>query len=128
MAGASNTAKYIDNRNHCPFGCQPGHLSEHGYCCHLVGFTNKSKVMECVSYNERGFPCIGLSREIILKTDKLVNPERIIKDELAPAGRLVPEWVSARVYRQKTPEEVAKWRKEHVAMRDEETAAVLDVV
>jgi len=32
--------------NFCPFGCELDKLDEHGYCDHLVGFTNDKKVYE----------------------------------------------------------------------------------
>ena len=32
--------------NLCPFGCQEEHLDEHGYCRHLVGFTNNGQTYE----------------------------------------------------------------------------------
>lgn len=32
--------------NFCPFGCEDSQLDEHGYCKHLVGFTNDKKFYE----------------------------------------------------------------------------------
>ncbi len=32
--------------NFCPFGCDDTQLDEHGYCKHLIGFTNDKKFYE----------------------------------------------------------------------------------
>lgn len=32
--------------NFCPFGCTMDDIDDHGYCDHLVGFTNDGKQME----------------------------------------------------------------------------------
>jgi len=32
--------------NACPYGCKVGDLDEHGYCKHLVGFTEDKKTYE----------------------------------------------------------------------------------
>lgn len=34
--------------NVCPFGCQKDNLDEHGYCRHLIGFTNDTRHYEPV--------------------------------------------------------------------------------
>lgn len=38
--------KTQDKPNFCPFGCTPQHLDEHGYCDHLIGFTEDKKGYE----------------------------------------------------------------------------------
>lgn len=123
---AANATKYVDGRNHCPMGCAEGHLDGHGYCCHLKGFTNRGQKMECVSYNTRGMPCVGLTREIVLKSDKLVNPLKQITDE--SGVHMVPEWVSSRVYRKCSDEEAKAWRNLRVAPVDEDTLTLADAV
>jgi hypothetical protein len=41
-----------DKVNVCPFGCRDEELDEHGYCDHLVGFTNDKKVYEAMEWDE----------------------------------------------------------------------------
>src|SRR5260370_40383744 len=40
--------------NFCPFKCAPEELDEHGYCRHLVGFTNDKKTFEPMVRVKRG--------------------------------------------------------------------------
>lgn len=117
-------------KNHCPFGCSMEQLDEHGYCQHLIGFTNGSKVgdpVDTVTVNPmtemcqvngrhnrkpkafRGkgeereeFSVIQPSTEVVQRGDQLVNPEEI---QLANGIRNVAKmWVSSRVYRQRKAE------------------------
>jgi hypothetical protein len=113
-------------KNHCPFGCPDSEMDEHGYCKHLVGFTNGSKVgdpLEVITVNPitemcmvngrharkektyRGkgadretFDVMPACREVVQKGDKLVNPEEV--QTLDGGIRNVAKmWVSSRVYR-----------------------------
>lgn len=114
-------------KNHCPFGCPNESLDEHGYCEHLVGFTNGSKVGDPVENILRSpitemtivnglhkrkpkvvrgkgddreeFVLPPPSKEVVLKGDTLVNPEEI---QLVNGTRnLAKMWVSSRVYRKR---------------------------
>jgi hypothetical protein len=60
--------------NHCPFGCRDDQLDAHGYCRHLIGWTEDGRTFEL-----RVNPA---QRQPILGTD-----------------RIVTTGVSARVYR-----------------------------
>jgi hypothetical protein len=69
--------------NFCPFGCTMEDLDDHGYCRHLVGFTNDGKTMEPTSINDMG-------RQITLGA---------VKQPVVKGDQLVPITVSSRVYR-----------------------------
>ena len=110
-------------KNHCPFNCSAEKLDEHGYCEHLVGFTNEERVgapvdqltvapqtgmamvngrharKEMVKFLGEEVPLPPPSKEIVLKDDVLVNPEEI---QMVNGVRSVAKkWVSSRVYRKK---------------------------
>ena len=123
----TNSNQKIDDRNHCPMGCEKWELDEHGYCAHLVGFTNRGKLMETIAYNDRGF--IQVRHDLVApveKGDKLVNPEKVIHDQAG--SHVMQEWVSARVYRKKTAEEVDAWQKAHLPPISEETMELAEQV
>ena len=122
---AANVSKYVDQRNHCPLGCMDAQLDEHGYCCHLVGFTNIGKFMETVSRNDRGRVCVGLGKQPVPKGAKLVNPERVVIDKATGTSSMAKEWVSFRVYVKVSDEEAEAWRQAHVSQFDPETAGDL---
>lgn len=104
--------------NYCPCGCTLEDLDEHGYCDHLVGFTNDKKKYEAlirerdledkeltgrvkvVSGNK------GAKRKPIEEGDILVNPTFEILDN--GAWHTAHRWVSYRVYRAKKENKLAK--------------------
>ncbi len=65
--------------NFCPFGCEEADLDDHGYCKHLVGFTNDQKNYEPMreGKNRDGSPAarkvFGNESKPVLKTDQLVQ-------------------------------------------------------
>lgn len=65
--------------NFCPFGCEDADLDDHGYCKHLVGFTNDQKTYEPMreSKNADGSAgprkVYGSESKQVLKTDQLVQ-------------------------------------------------------
>lgn len=60
--------------NVCPFGCTADDIDEHGYCCHLVGFTNDGRTMEPMKLNEQGKRFVhGAKKEPVLASDQLVQ-------------------------------------------------------
>ncbi len=89
--------------NYCPFGCQKHQLSEHGYCRHLLGFTNDEKVYEpigpMVGRNgvDAGRVTVnGKKPQEIPHDCVLVNPEvRQLDNGVYHMARI---WVSSRVY------------------------------
>lgn len=120
--------------NHCPFGCQDHQLGELEYCCHLVGFTNRGKVVEKLSMTDRGKWMVGgfvtdangvvrRNTEPVLSTDKLVNPTDIVQDRGGVQHRR-KKWVSDRVYRKCTDAEAAKWRQLYATPVDPEADIV----
>lgn len=116
---AANISKYVDKENYCPFKCNEQQLDEHGYCCHLIGFTNRGKAMELVTYNQRGeIQVNGSLVEKVLKTDKLVNPEALQVDQ--DGTHMAKKWASFRVYRNCDPVKAEEWRKKHLAPRNED--------
>jgi hypothetical protein len=89
----------IQEKNLCPFGCVHGDegVDEHGYCRHLVGFSNDGKTFEpfapMMAKNEDG---------------RLVENGRRFTDgrdpqKVGPNDRLVQISVSYRVYRRQEP-------------------------
>ncbi len=110
-----------DIKNHCPFGCQREHLDEHGYCAHLMGFTNDGKVFEVVSTNPHGRTCVlgnvteadesdpkrkklvrNDHRQPVLPTDTIINPESVVIAD--GTKHHVKAWSSSRVYRKVKPQ------------------------
>lgn len=122
--------------NHCPFGCETEKLDEHGYCHHLVGFTNDKKVFEPVqdlinpfTGNSTGLKHVVGNNKLkgkknvqnIKKTDKLVNPE--FKQLDNGAWHTAKKWVSDRVYREDAPtEEERQLQRELAELESEEVA------
>lgn len=94
--------------NACPFGCDFKHLDEHGYCKHLIGFSNDRRtfepmvrdqqnrrrlvrpkmktVQEVAEYDDDGKPVMADVREPML-------------DKILPGDVLVRISTSYRVYR-----------------------------
>lgn len=92
--------------NHCPFGCEK--VDEHGFCFHIVGFTNDGKTVELITrvkdLRDRlparlGTPQTGLKRREVEAGDKVVNPEYDQFDQQTGMTHKAKTWVSARVYR-----------------------------
>lgn len=59
--------------NFCPFGCDLSDLDDHGYCSHLVGFSNDGKVMEPFVVEKGKKVVKGDRLQPVLKGDKLVQ-------------------------------------------------------
>lgn len=133
----NNTSKHFDARNHCPFGCEKHQLEMHGYCAHLVGFTNRGKNLEELWFDDRGHAHVGGNQVAVaddvengrgkttirrvspvLKGDKLVNPQYLQKDQ--EGQHMASEWASVRVYRKQTDEFVAEWVEKYVGQVDPE--------
>lgn len=94
----TDTRAAIGTDNHCPFGCEVSELDDHGYCDHLVGFTNDGKVIEKVFRDDKGITHVSSKKtDEVQKADKLVNPERVIEE--GAIKRIAKSWVSDRVYR-----------------------------
>ncbi len=118
--------KNIGNvKNYCPFDCPVEKLDEHGYCEHLVGFTNGCKIgdpVDVVTVNPMTDMCMvngrhkrkpktfrgkGVDREefnvappsteVVQKGDKLINPEE--SQFVNGVTYIAKMWVSSRVYR-----------------------------
>lgn len=69
--GKASTGEKV---NFCPFGCEQDDIDEHGYCRHLVGFTNDGKQMEPMIHDDQGRKVVqGAKKEPVLKTDKLIQ-------------------------------------------------------
>lgn len=91
----------------CPWNCEEQRRDQHGYCQHLVGFTNDRETYEPVAPLYRrdregvpfdtGWKRVGGAKLPCAPGDVFVNPERPqIVDGLA---RMAKAWVSDRVYR-----------------------------
>lgn len=119
-----DTASKIDN--HCPFGCCLADLDEHGYCRHLVGFTNDGKTYEAQIRGPR-----GLRQVDAIETDTRTGRTRRKVHRLQPGDKLInpvtpqlnmgvwhnaSRWVSDRVYRLGVPEEA---RQDEIVIEDE---------
>jgi hypothetical protein len=114
--------------NHCPFGCGDSDLDSHGYCDHLIGFTNDGQTFEPLGHQKKwnkedkewqetghrivarkGYGDTATSRTAIVQKiqkhrgDTLVNPTVEVYDAHAKITKRVQLWVSARVY-SKNPE------------------------
>ncbi len=114
-------------QNHCPKGCQTSDLDDMGYCKHLAGFTNDGKVMEPLvkvdrttsekkgrhGYLAGEWTVDGAKREQVRKEDVLVNPERDTIDNGAVVR--TKAWVSARVYRDLSDDELDKLTRPELA-------------
>lgn len=79
---AKSKAKSGVKVNACPFGCEDHALDEHGYCKHLVGFSNDKKHYE---------PQVIARGRRVVKVDMVPDPERSGEgDEPALKARLLP--------------------------------------
>lgn len=98
---AKSKAKQGEKINACPFGCDVKNLDDHGYCRHLIGFTNDGKTYE---------PMIrrGGKRRVEVKME--IDPEeslgedgeplkRPVLEKVLPTDKLVKISISSRVYR-----------------------------
>jgi len=65
--------------NHCPFGCADEQLDKHGWCRHLIGWTEDGKTFE-----PRRNPW---QRQPVLPTDRIVTT--------GVAARVYRDWVFA---------------------------------
>lgn len=114
--------------NHCPFGCTEADLDSHGYCDHLIGFTNDGITFEPLGNQKKwnredkewqetghrivarkGYGDSATARVPIVQKiqkhrgDTLVNPTIEQYDGVAKITRRVQQWVTSRVY-SKNPE------------------------
>ena len=101
-------ARKGEKYNACPYGCQLDDLDDHGYCRHLIGFSNDQKTFEPMFVDpHRGERIIRPRMEIIKGTkksrDRLGNPGDIkrkpIWEEVKPTDKLIQITSSYRVYR-----------------------------
>lgn len=89
-AAAGVTGEQVVNA--CPFGCLDEQLDEHGYCCHLVGFTNDKKKMEPMVLDHRGKRVV----QVPFVIDKGKKVPQLVP---VPKGAtLIPISISWRVY------------------------------
>lgn len=104
--------------NHCPFGCMEGDLDSHGYCDHLIGFTNDGMTFEPLGmqkkwnkedkeWQETGHRIVarlGYDKKSVVQQvqknrgDIVVNPTVEQYDASAKITRKTQAWVSSRVY------------------------------
>lgn len=95
-----------DKVNFCPFGCEDKHLDEHGYCKHLVGFTNDGKAYEPMKRNAVGRRVVQVpTKEVGMEQDDDGVMQKVFAPVLPPVQKtdvLVPISVSSRVYRDVT--------------------------
>lgn len=101
--------------NHCPCGCDLDDLDEHGYCRHLIGFSNDRKTFERQIRNDRGLRQVDATEKISVgrykhklekldkRKHKLVNPSRIQIDR--GVQHTAYKWLSWRVYDESVPQE-----------------------
>jgi hypothetical protein len=98
--------------NFCPFGCTSDELDEHGYCRHLIGFTNDKKNFEPMVRVKRGRRMVKVRKE---GTGEYVQDfeeddegyQHMVREEVMkpvlepvlPADKLVQITISYRVYR-----------------------------
>lgn len=107
--------------NFCPFGCTTAQIDDHGYCRHLVGFTNDGKHYEPMVRGKDGRRVIRVrmapTGETIEDTSyeddgsPITNVIQVMAPQLEPVQRsdkLVQATVSARVYRDVDNAKVAK--------------------
>ncbi len=77
--------------NFCPHGCTLEDLDDHGYCRHLVGFTNDGKTMEPYVENAMGKKVtLGHTKQPVHKSDHLVPitvSSRVYRDVDAKVGK-----------------------------------------
>ena len=107
--------------SYCPFGCksESDDLDDHGYCRHLVGFTNGDgpgakietiqkatrKDHETKEIYETGDVFVsGVNKrkkinhmDVVREDDKIINPEYEQRDK--GLVHMAKTWVSSRVYR-----------------------------
>lgn len=92
-------------QNHCPFGCKTADLEDHGYCHHLLGFTNDRDTYEPVNVLYRrmedgtpydtGFKITSGKKDCPVDA-VYVNPERLQVEN--GVAHMAKAWVSDRVY------------------------------
>lgn len=71
-------------KNLCPFGCADTQLNEHGYCHHLIGWTQDRKTYERRAVRRNGLE-ITHFRELVTKDMVIVetprNSDRVYHEE-----------------------------------------------
>lgn len=86
------------NPNLCPFGCPDDDLDEHGYCFHLIGFTNDKKRIELMKRLPNGYTAVQVPYTV-----KRLGPKHVKRiyqyDRVLPTDELRQISVSWRVYR-----------------------------
>jgi hypothetical protein len=88
--------------NFCPFGCTDEELDQHGYCKHLIGFTNDKKTYEPMIWD-------GVRQSRIVRVKMVQDKDGKPIPQLEPCqkgDKFVQVSVSSRVYRntEATPE------------------------
>ncbi len=95
-----------DIKTHCPFGCKGPKLDEHGYCRHLLGFTNDGQVYEPITpmlTRSRG-QLVDAGRVTVNGKNPLPIPDNriLVNPEVKPLDNgvyhMAKSWVSDRVY------------------------------
>lgn len=81
--------------NFCPFGCPDEDLDQHGYCKHLVGFTNDRKTYEPMVWD-------GLRQARVVRVKMTQDKDGKPVPQLEPCqkgDKFVSISISSRVYR-----------------------------
>jgi hypothetical protein len=88
--------------NFCPFGCEDSELDQHGYCKHLVGFTNDRKTYEPMVWDSGRQARIVRVKQTVDKDGKPVP----VLEPCQKGDKFVQISISSRVYRntEATPE------------------------
>jgi len=104
--------------NFCPYGCEDGDLDEHGYCRHLVGFTNDGKLFEPMYRTEGGRRVVRCEMQPKHPGDRGPDVEMVpVLKPVLKTDKLVQITVSYRVYRnvdavaEESPENETKRKK-----------------
>jgi len=90
--------------NFCPFGCTAEKLDEHGYCNHLIGFSNDKVTYEpMVRHRANGRRVVQVrTKPVGQEYDDLGNVHAVVKpvnEECLPTDKFVQITTSWRVYR-----------------------------
>lgn len=119
--------------NACPFGCSFQQLDDHGYCRHLIGFSNDKKTFEPMIRDpitgKRVVRCKSRVTKEIAEWDDDGKPVMMpishpVLDHVLPGDALVRISISYRVYRDvgktgQTPELKADYKEPTPEERDE---------
>lgn len=106
LAKAENTTGEV--LNFCPFGCPDEALDDHGYCDHLVGFTN-STLQECKAGNGVMDPMVmnEAGRRVVQVPSRRVGKKEIFQQtKVLPTDVLELISISSRVYRPTEPKAI----------------------